>query len=53
MRRKARAERGMILITVIFFIALLVSGVATFLRRATLDGMIARNRDRKRRESTS
>lgn len=35
----------MILITVLFFIALLVSGVATFLRRATLDGMIARNRD--------
>jgi general secretion pathway protein K len=35
----------MILIAVLFFIALLVSGVATFLRRATLDGMIARNRD--------
>jgi general secretion pathway protein K len=35
----------MVLIAVIFFIALLVSGVATFLRRATLDGMIARNRD--------
>jgi len=35
----------MVLIAVLFFIALLVSGVATFLRRATLDGMIARNRD--------
>jgi type II secretory pathway component PulK len=35
----------MILIAVLFFIALLASGVATFLRRATLDGMIARNRD--------
>lgn len=35
----------MILIAVLFFIALLVAGVATFLRRATLDGMIARNRD--------
>jgi general secretion pathway protein K len=35
----------MILIAVLFFIALLVSGIATFLRRATLDGMIARNRD--------
>jgi general secretion pathway protein K len=35
----------MIMIAVLFFIALLVSGVATFLRRATLDGMIARNRD--------
>ena len=35
----------MILIAVLFFIALMASGVATFLRRATLDGMIARNRD--------
>ena len=35
----------MILITVLFFIALLASGVATFLRRATLDGVIVRNRD--------
>jgi general secretion pathway protein K len=35
----------MILIAVLFFIALLVSGVATFLRRATLDAMIAQNRD--------
>jgi len=35
----------MVLITVLFFIALLVSGIATFLRRATLDGMIAKNRD--------
>jgi general secretion pathway protein K len=45
MRRRARIQRGIILITVLFFIALLVSGIATFLRRATLDGMIARNRD--------
>ena len=45
MRGKAPAQRGMVLIAVLFFIALLVSGVATFLRRATLDGMIARNRD--------
>jgi len=35
----------MILIAVLFFIALLVAGVATFLRRAALDGMIAKNRD--------
>ena len=33
------------MIAVLFFIALLASGVFTFLRRATLDGMIARNRD--------
>jgi general secretion pathway protein K len=45
MRRKTHAQRGIILIAVLFFIALLASGVATFLRRATLDGMIARNRD--------
>ena len=45
MREAARAQRGIVLIAVLFFIALLVSGVATFLRRATLDGMIARNRD--------
>ena len=45
MREAARRQRGVILIAVIFFIALLVSGVATFLRRATLDGMIAQNRD--------
>jgi general secretion pathway protein K len=35
----------MVLIAVLFFIALLVSGIATFLRRATLDGMIAKNRE--------
>ena len=45
MRGRKRNRRGIILITVLFFIALLVSGIATFLRRATLDGMIARNRD--------
>ena len=45
MRRGPRRQRGMILIAVLFFIALLVSGVATFMRRATMDGMIARNRD--------
>ena len=45
MRGREGARRGIILITVLFFIALLVSGIATFLRRATLDGMIARNRD--------
>ena len=41
MRGRAGAQRGIILIAVLFFMALLVSGVATFLRRATLDGMIA------------
>ncbi len=45
MRARNRAARGIILITVLFFIALLASGVATFLRRATLDGVIVRNRD--------
>ena len=45
MRGGRRADRGMVLVAVIFFIALLVSGITTFLRRATLDGMIAKNRD--------
>ena len=44
-RGRQRSQRGIVLIAVIFFIALLVSGITTFLRRATLDGMIAKNRD--------
>ena len=38
-------QRGIVLIVVLFFVLLTVSGVATFLRRASIDGMIARNRD--------
>ncbi|MAE93649.1 MAG: hypothetical protein CL910_03215 [Deltaproteobacteria bacterium] len=40
-----RQRRGMALIAVMFFMLLAVTGVATFLRRATVDGMVARNRD--------
>jgi type II secretory pathway component PulK len=36
---------GFVLVIVIFFIVLLIAGIATFLRRATLDGAVARNRD--------
>jgi type II secretory pathway component PulK len=39
------AERGVILLVVLFFALLLASGVATFLRRSTVDAMISRNRD--------
>ncbi len=40
-----RAERGVVLLVVLFFALLLASGVATFLRRSTVDAMISRNRD--------
>ncbi len=40
-----RDERGIVLVAVLFFILLMVGAVATFLSRATVDGMIARNRD--------
>jgi type II secretory pathway component PulK len=36
---------GFVLVIVIFFIVLLFAGIATFLRRATLDAAIVRNRD--------
>lgn len=40
-----KRRAGMALLTVMFFILLAVSGIATFLRRATLDAMLVRNRD--------
>ncbi|NQZ97314.1 MAG: type II secretion system minor pseudopilin GspK [Myxococcales bacterium] len=42
---RERHERGVILVVVLFFALLLSSSVATFVRRATLDAMISRNRD--------
>ena len=42
---KARRDEGFVLVIVIFFIVLLIAGVATFLHRATLDSAIVRNRD--------
>ena len=38
-------ERGVVLLIVLFFALLLVSSVATFTRRATVDAMISRNRE--------
>jgi general secretion pathway protein K len=38
-------RHGFVLIVVIFFTVLLFSGIATFLRRSTLDAAIVRNRD--------
>lgn len=40
-----RQQRGFVLVVVLFFALLLFSVVATFLRRATVDSMIIRNRD--------
>ena len=40
-----RADSGVVLLVVLFFALLLTSGVATFLRRSTVDAMISRNRD--------
>jgi general secretion pathway protein K len=38
-------QEGVILLVVLFFALLLTAGVATFLRRATVDSMISRNRE--------
>lgn len=43
--KSALRERGVVLPIVLFFTLLLVTSVATFLKRATLDSMLARNRD--------
>jgi general secretion pathway protein K len=40
-----RRRRGFVLIVVVFFTVLLMSGIASFLRRSTLDAAIVRNRD--------
>jgi type II secretory pathway component PulK len=42
---RARRELGLVLVVVVFFIALLMASVSTFLRRATMDASIAHNRD--------
>lgn len=41
-----RRQEGLVLVVVIFFVALLMASVATFLRRATVDAAIAHNRER-------
>lgn len=42
---RRRNQRGVILLVVLFFALLLTSTIATFLRRATIDTMIVRNRE--------
>ena len=42
---RERGQRGVVLLVVLFFALLLTSSVATFLRRATVDALIARNVD--------
>jgi len=42
---KRRREQGIVLVVILVFALLLTSTVATFLRRATVDSMIARNRE--------
>lgn len=42
---RARRREGLVLIGVILFLALGMTAVATFLRQATVDGLVARHRD--------
>jgi type II secretory pathway component PulK len=45
LKRVRDARRGVVLVIVLVFALLLTTSIATFLRRATVDAMIARNRD--------
>ncbi|MCH2171260.1 type II secretion system minor pseudopilin GspK [Myxococcota bacterium] len=40
-----RSESGVVLLVILFFALLLATSIATFVRRATLDSLIVRNRD--------
>ena len=44
-RARKRRQGGAMLVVVLFFALLLTSSIATFLRRATVDSMISRNRE--------
>ena len=44
--RSRKTERGVVLLVVLFFVLLLVSSIATFLRRVAIDAGVATNRDR-------
>lgn len=44
--RPSKRQQGMVLVVVIFFVALLIASVATFLRRALVDATIVHNRER-------
>ncbi len=43
---RRRRDQGLVMVSVLFFVLLLVSAIATFVRRASVDGLVARNRDR-------
>ncbi len=43
--RPARSQQGLVLVVVLFFALLLTSSTATFVRRATMDASIVRNRE--------
>jgi type II secretory pathway component PulK len=45
-RRRARTESGIVLVMVLFFVLLLASAMASFLRRVAIDAGVATNRDR-------
>lgn len=42
---RGRRDRGIVLVTVLVFALLLAGAVATFMRRATVDSLISRNRE--------
>jgi len=46
--RGLRERRGIVLLIVLFFVLLLTTGVATFVRRAAVDHLVARHRDAAR-----
>jgi len=43
--KRARRERGVVLVVVLFFALLLTSSIATFLKRSTIDYMVSRHRE--------
>jgi general secretion pathway protein K len=43
--RDPRRREGMVLVIVLFFVLLLTTAVTTFVRRAAVDSLVARNRD--------
>ena len=43
--RSTRRQRGVVLLIVLFFALLLTASIATFLKRATVDAILSRNRD--------
>jgi general secretion pathway protein K len=47
-----RGRRGVVLLVVLFFALLLTSSIATFVRRATVDALIARNLDARAEADT-